>query len=1012
MIKSKFLLLSLCETVTLLAGSSGSTNAFVPVCGGHPGQFVYSSPTLQVLVDGRDIVLHSGGDTMRLSYSGAEAVAQGARPVAGQVNVFKETSSCRGLPMFGEVSYSGLYPGVSLRLEFQNSVLKSEFSVEPGGEPSRIRIRYSGAPASIDDAGNLVLGKWIERRPVAWQIGPNGAQTIPVAWRLSPGGTVGFTVGKYNHSLKLTIDPALSYSTYLANATNSAHSAATAVALDSSGNSYVGGWIESNGLPTPLVGQAGSQGSVDGFLIKCSPAGVILFATYFGGSGYDQILGVAVDGLSRVWVTGVTSSVNLPLTNPFQSALAGYQNAFVATFSSTGSLLFSTFFGGAGPDAGNGIVADAGGNAYIVGDTQSSNFPIRQAAQSQFGGTQDAFVAKFNSQGALVYSTFVGGSDADHGAAIAVDSGGAAYISGGTFSRNFPTHWPFQAALHGVGDAFVTKLDSTGANLVYSTYLGGSSGTALMPERANAIAVDSQGNAYVAGVTSSADFPAPVASPSPVLRGDSDAFLAELNAAGNALVFSTFIGGIGEETATALALAPSGALSVVGYTSSQDFPAVAQLQTSLTGIWNAFVTVVNPGGAGFSFSTVLGGSGIDAANGVAVDSAGTITVVGQAGSADFPLANSQSETHFGGFDAFATKIRMSASAAGSQSTVTYDFTGNGSQDLAVYFASSPGYEYSLLSNGTGSYSSQTTGSINVGAVTFDTFLQADFNGDSKSDLLFYSSATGTLKVGVGTGTGTFTYAPVITIGAGYNVIARGDFNRDGKTDLLFYRKSDGAASVALSNGDGTFSFIVQTFSPGFSSVVVGDFNGDGISDVVVYNNATSPYVAYLLFGDGAGHLVNGIGLFFGGGFTLFSADLNSDGKTDLVLYRPADGTVLIALSSGTGFSYHYQLYSPNFTAFKIGDVNGDGHPDFVLYNAANAIGYLLLGDGAGNFSFSSSLFFGPGMDFVDLRDLNGDGKQDVILYRTADGTSFTGISNGTGFTYTYNYFGPGRLIAQ
>jgi len=344
--------------------------------------------------------------------------------------------------------------------------------------------------------------------------------------------------------------------------------------------------------------------------------------------------------------------------------------------------------------------------------------------------------------------------------------------------------------------------------------------------------------------------------------------------------------------------------------------------------------------------------------------------------------------------------------------ITYDISGDGKQDLVVYYSGTPGFEYSLLSNGTGTYTAVGTPGVNPGSGTFDTVLQADFNGDSKSDILFYSTATGALKVGLGDGTGKFNYAPVINISPGFNVLARGDFNKDGKTDLLLYRQSDGAAYVGLSNGDGTFTYIGQLFQPGFTSIAVADYNGDGISDVILYNNQTSPYNAYYLVGDGTGHFPTGSGLFFGGGFTVYPADLNADGKSDFILYRPSDGTVFVAISNGTGFTYHYLLYSPGFTSFKIGDVNGDGFPDLVLYNSVNATGYLLIGDGLGNFPTGFSLFFGPGMDFVELRDFSGDGKQDVLLYRTADGTSFTGISNGSGFSYTYNYFGPGRIIAK
>jgi len=360
----------------------------------------------------------------------------------------------------------------------------------------------------------------------------------------------------------------------------------------------------------------------------------------------------------------------------------------------------------------------------------------------------------------------------------------------------------------------------------------------------------------------------------------------------------------------------------------------------------------------------------------------------------------------------AVTANFALNTAHPASFLTHDIDNNGKQDVAVYYSASVGYEYSLLSTGNGSYAAVSASGINPGNGVFDTVMQADFNGDSKSDILFYSTVTGAFKVGIGDGTGNFTYAPALTITPGYNVIARGDFNHDGKADLLLYRKSDGAASVALSNGDGTFNFIGQTFSAGFTNVAVADYDGDGVSDVILYNNQTVPYNAYYLPGDGTGHFTSGSSLFFGGGYSLFPADLNGDGKSDFILYRPADGTVFVAISSGPSFTYRYLLYSPGFTSFKIGDVNGDGFPDLVLYNSVNAVGYLLLGDGAGNFPAGSSLFFGPGMDFVDLRDFNGDGKQDVILYHTADGTSFTGLSTGTGFTYTYNYFGPGRIVAQ
>jgi len=357
----------------------------------------------------------------------------------------------------------------------------------------------------------------------------------------------------------------------------------------------------------------------------------------------------------------------------------------------------------------------------------------------------------------------------------------------------------------------------------------------------------------------------------------------------------------------------------------------------------------------------------------------------------------------------------------AQSTVTYDFNQGGNQDVGVYYPqlNNPyglNYEYSLLSAGNGGYNSFTN-SIPVGSATFDTVLQGDFNGDFQSDVLFYSSATGALQVWLGDGTGNVSLPGVgaTTIQSGYTMISRGDFNHDGKTDLLLYRPSDGSTYVALSNGDGSFTYIAQNFSPGFTSVVVGDFSGDGFSDVIAYNSQTTN--GYLLLGDGTGHFPHSYGLSLGGGYNVYTGDFNVDGKMDILIYNPSSGAAYVGISNGTGFTFKGLIFSAGFTAVKIGDVNGDGFPDLVLYNNVNANGYLLIGDGSGNFPTGSSLFFGPGYDFVDLRDFNGDGKQDVIIYRSSDGTSYTGISSYSGtnqgsFAYTYNLFGPGRIVAK
>ena len=250
----------------------------------------------------------------------------------------------------------------------------------------------------------------------------------------------------------------------------------------------------------------------------------------------------------------------------------------------------STYLGGGGTDEGNSIAVDAAGNTYVTGLTDSINFPMRNAAQPDFGGgQQDAFVAKFNPAGALVYSTYLGGDGQDNATGIAVDQAGNAYITGYTASKNFPTRNALQSVNRGRFNSFVAKLDPSGA-LVYSTYLGGS-----LNDHASSIAVDSSGNIYIAGITTSQDFPlASALQPSP--GGDADLFVAKLNAAGTRLIYSTYLGGAGTDGASSLALDREGSVYLTGVTMSPDFPTAGPLENRPGGFFDAFAVEAEPGG--------------------------------------------------------------------------------------------------------------------------------------------------------------------------------------------------------------------------------------------------------------------------------------------------------------------------------------------------------------------------------------------------------------------------------
>ena len=327
---------------------------------------------------------------------------------------------------------------------------------------------------------------------------------------------------------------------------------------------------------------------IDAFVTKLSAAGsTLVYSTYLGGSNIDQGFGITADGTGNAYVTGRTRSTNFPTANALQPTFGGGAfpyDAFVTKLNAAGStLLYSTYLGGSGDDSGFGIAVDSAGNAYVTGDTSSTNFPTANALQPTLGGTADAFVTKLNAAGStLLYSTYLGGSSGDQGLGIAVDSAGNAYVTGGTNSTNFPTVNALQPTTGDTADAFVTKLNAAGSTLLYSTYLGGSSG-----DQGYDIAVDSAGNAYVTGFTSSTNFPIANAL-QPTFGGgtiiySSDAFVTKLNAAGSTLLYSTYLGGRGDDWGRGIAADGTGNAYVTGDTYSTDFPTVNALQPAFGG---------------------------------------------------------------------------------------------------------------------------------------------------------------------------------------------------------------------------------------------------------------------------------------------------------------------------------------------------------------------------------------------------------------------------------------------
>ena len=607
---------------------------------------------------------------MRLVGANPKPPISGREALPGKVNYFIGNDPAKwraNVPTYHKVEYKDVYPGVNLVYYGNQRQLEYDFVVSPGADPRAIRLAFEGVDKlELDAQGNLILrtpsGEVVQRAPIVYQVMNGGRREISGRYQLKGKDRVGFQVAAYDRTKPLVIDPVLVYSTYLGGSGGAVDDEGFGIAVDTSGNAYVTGRTGSTDFPTTTGAlDATLGGDADAFVTKLDPTGsALLYSTFLGGSGEEALPLIAVDAAGNAYVTGFTVSADFPTTpGAFDTTFSGVDNdAFVTKLNPTGSgLVYSTFLGGGSTDVVRGIAVDTAGNAYVTGNTDSTDFPTTPGAFSTaLNGGGDAFVTALNAAGsALVYSTFLGGSGTDDGQGIAVDAAGNAYVMGVTSSADFPTTpGAFSAALNGgVFDAFVTKLNPTGSALVYSSFLGGSDF-----ESGAAIAVDAAGNAYVTGNTDSLNYPTTAGAFQPTFGGVVDAFVTKLNPTGSSLVYSTFLGSGGVDSSIRIALDPVGNAYLTGYTESSDFPTTpGAIQTTFGGLSDAFVTKLNPTGTALVYSTFLGGAGGEIAQGIAVDPSGAAYVSGLTTSSDFPAVNALQPAFAGGeIDAFLAKI--------------------------------------------------------------------------------------------------------------------------------------------------------------------------------------------------------------------------------------------------------------------------------------------------------------------------------------------------------------------
>lgn len=584
----------------------------------------------------------------------------------------------QGVPTYNQISLGEVYPGIDLTLKAYGNNVEKLFTVHPGAQPDAIRIQIRGAEGlSVSADGALdvetALGTVRFTPPVAYQETAGQQHTVEVAYHVVRD-TYGFTVGEYDPTAALVIDPLLA-STFLG---GSGEDYGYALALDSSGNTVIAGHTKSANFPTTSgTYDTTLAGDQDVFISKLSSNLSTLIASTFlggsknivGGSGNDYGYSLALDDSGNVVVTGYTSSTDFPTTSgTYDTTLGGAQDAFISKLTSDlSTLAASTFLGGSSGDYGHSLALDGSGNVVVTGYTSSTDFPVPAGAYDMtHNGWEDVFVAKLNnSLTSLASSTYLGGGSGEIGYALALDSSGNVFVGGYTCSNDFPTtSGAYDTTFNGgTEDAFISKLNPNLSTLMASTYLGGSgreggNNTTAFVFRP-ALVLDSSGNVFITGDTPSSDFPTTSGAYDRTLTGNMDVFISKLNSNLSTLSASTYLGGGSDEIGRALALDGNGNVVVTGNTPSSDFPTTSNAYDgSNNGAEDVFVSVLSGDLKALSYSTFVGGYNDEYGWSIALDGSGNMVVAGYTTSSNFPTKTPYQSTFGGNLDAFVTKIDL------------------------------------------------------------------------------------------------------------------------------------------------------------------------------------------------------------------------------------------------------------------------------------------------------------------------------------------------------------------
>ncbi len=811
--------------------------------------------------------------------SNAGTVVERSDPLETRVSYFSGDAAGwhTNITAYGALAYRDIYPGIDLVFRGEPGAVKREFVVAPGADPSGIRITYEGAgQVRMAGDGGLAVragpGELLEEAPVCYQ-GTEGARNeIPCRFDVRDDGSVTFYVGPYDHSLPLVIDPALTYSGFVG---GSGSDAAEAIAVDAAGNAYITGYTTGGGgVPFPVtVGPdtTYNEGG-DAFVAKVNAAGTALvYCGYIGGSSFDY----------------------------------GYD-----------------------------IAVDTAGNAYITGETYSTeaSFPVTVGPNLTHSGGRDAFVAKVNTAGSgLSYCGYIGGYGDDYGNGIAVDSSGNAYVTGttGSTSASFPDTVGPDVIYNGGWDAFVAKVDAAGSALSYCGYIGGSNA-----DSGADIGIDTEGNAYVTGNTQSSEsqfFPA-TGGPDLTYNGGTygDAFVTKVNTAGTALVYCGYIGGSSNDFGEGIAVGSSGNAFVTGYTSSSDssFPVTGGPDLFYNGGEDAFAAKVSMNGHWLVYCGYIGGSGDDRGNSISVDTSGNayITGITSSNEATFPVHVGPDTTFNGGNDAFVAKVNAEGT------TLRYcGYIGGSSSDAGNGNAADASGNVYVTGE-----SDSSEGSFPVAV------------GPSLVNHLGYTDAfvtkVGAAKCGIGLwrpsnvrwyldhdNNGLSDYK--VYWGASTDKPVTGDWDNDGRDEIGLWRPS--TARWYLDYDNNGLSNYQVTWGASTDKPVTGDWDNDGYDEIGLWRPSTARW--YLDYDN------NGLSNYqvtWGASTDIpVTGDWDNDGYDEIGLWRPS--TVRWYLDYDNNGLSDYRVYWGATTDIPLtGDWDDDGFDEIGLWRPSTARWYL------------------------------------------------------------------------